>query len=207
MRRLTSKDMAKIACSACEGCGECCRGMGDTIHLDPLDVQRLREGLHSSFGELLDKVIALHVEDGLILPHLLQTPGERGQCVFLDEDGRCRIHSFRPGLCRLFPLGRDYDGDKFAYFVVDGGCRKEGKVKIRIDKWLGISPSELPRYERFVADWHYFVRDTQRALSGVDEARAKEINLAILGLFYGEAYPDSFYDHFERRLLEARTML
>ena len=25
-------------------------------------------------------------------------------CTFLDENGRCSIHPFRPGICRLFPL-------------------------------------------------------------------------------------------------------
>ena len=33
-RRYTSSDMAKIYCEKCNGCGDCCHGMTDTIHLD-----------------------------------------------------------------------------------------------------------------------------------------------------------------------------
>lgn len=34
-------DMVKADCGGCQGCSECCRGMGDSIKLDPLDVYRL----------------------------------------------------------------------------------------------------------------------------------------------------------------------
>ena len=34
-RLYSASDMAKIYCEKCNGCGECCHGMTDTIHLDP----------------------------------------------------------------------------------------------------------------------------------------------------------------------------
>ena len=40
-RRYTSSDMAKIYCEKCNGCGDCCHGMTDTIHLDPYDIYLL----------------------------------------------------------------------------------------------------------------------------------------------------------------------
>ena len=149
---MSARDMAKLPCISCEGCGDCCRGMGDTVHLDPYDIAMLCKNLNCTFEDLLDGRIALHAEQGLAIPHL-RMEEDRGCCSFLGEDGRCGIHSFRPGFCRLFPLGRQYDGKGFQYFIVPGGCDMPGKTKIRIRKWLDIP--DLPRYESFVSRWHY----------------------------------------------------
>ena len=56
---LTSRDLARVSCSSCEGCGECCRGMDDTIHLDPYDLYELEKHLGKSFDELFDVRIGL----------------------------------------------------------------------------------------------------------------------------------------------------
>ena len=101
----TAGDLAKVGCQDCEGCCDCCCQMGDTIILDPLDVWQLMQGRDKSFEQLLDESLDLHVQDGVILPNL-KMAGEKEQCVYLNEKGRCGIHPFRPGICRLFPLGR-----------------------------------------------------------------------------------------------------
>lgn len=112
----TSSDMARISCDDCKGCSSCCEGMGDTILLNPYDVYELSRNLNQTFQELLENAVELNVQEGMILPNLKMT-GARNCCSFLDENGRCSIHAFRPGLCRLFPLGRNYEDGKFNYFV------------------------------------------------------------------------------------------
>ncbi|MBP3902148.1 MAG: YkgJ family cysteine cluster protein, partial [Blautia sp.] len=37
----TLNDMVKADCQGCKGCSDCCRGMDDTVVLDPLDVHRI----------------------------------------------------------------------------------------------------------------------------------------------------------------------
>ncbi|MFR3530888.1 MAG: YkgJ family cysteine cluster protein, partial [Lachnospiraceae bacterium] len=104
-----SQDMVRADCGGCKGCSSCCRGMGSSIVLDPLDVHRIASGLGKSFDELLASHLELQVVDGIILPNLKMTgPGEA--CTFLNDQGRCSIHPLRPGICRIFPLGRYYDG-------------------------------------------------------------------------------------------------
>ena len=67
-------DMVRADCGGCEGCpASCCRGMGKTIVLDPLDVYRMTTALGVKFEELLRDKIELNVADGLILPCLLYT--------------------------------------------------------------------------------------------------------------------------------------
>ena len=55
------------------------------------------------------------VVDGLIIPHLKMNVNT-DSCTYLNKNGRCSIHPFRPGFCRLFPLGRYYENDSFHIF-------------------------------------------------------------------------------------------
>ena len=102
-KRYTGNDLVRADCHDCEGCSACCRGMGNTIQLDPMDIYRLTKGLSMTFEQLLASAVELQLVDGLILPNLKMT-GETMACSFLNEEGRCSIHPFRPGICRLFPL-------------------------------------------------------------------------------------------------------
>lgn len=203
----TSQDMAKIACNDCRGCHDCCTQMGDTVVLNPLDVYRLHGGLGQSFQELLYKKIDLHVEEGMILLHMIMEK-ESNNCVFLNENGRCSIHSFRPGLCRLFPLGRNYTKEGFQYFIVEGACSSKVKSKVKIQKWL--QEEDLKRQEEFVLTWHRFVRKVQGILQAMeDEQQKKTINLFLLQEFYGRPYDlqADFYIQFEQRMQKIEAVL
>lgn len=131
----TLNDMVKADCHDCRGCSACCRGMGSSIILDPLDVCRLSVNLGKSFDELLEKELELGMVDGAILPNLRMT-GPEEACVFLDGRGRCSIHSFRPGICRLFPLGRYYQEREFRYFLQVHECPKPDRTKVKVKKWI-----------------------------------------------------------------------
>ena len=190
------QDMVRISSSACAGCGACCRGMGDTIVLDPYDVWQLTSGLGKSFEELMGAGIDLHVEEGVILPHLMMR-SDTQSCAFLGPDGRCMVHSHRPGICRLFPLGRQFDEEKTSYFIVPEGCVKGGLSKVRIDKWLGIP--DLPAYESFKAQWHSLVRLLKaRIAAEPSEEVRRNVNLYFVRVFFmapyeGAASADAFY--------------
>lgn len=218
-RLYSSNDMVKADCGDCRGCSACCRGMGSSIVLDPLDVHRLVNGLGQSFQQLLQGKLELNVEDGIILPNL-KMAGEEECCSFLNEEGRCSIHGFRPGICRLFPLGRFYEEENrsFRYFLQVHECRNQNRTKVKVRKW--IDTPELARYERFVSDWHYFLKSLQQLLAGADfdEGKAKNISLYLLNEFYmkpfvsgtgqeegGPASGDTgFYEEFDARLAAAK---
>lgn len=202
----SADEMARISCRSCSGCGECCRGMGDTIHLDPYDVRELEIHTGMSFMELLQDRIDFRVEDGMILPNLSMDP-DSGACSFLGADGRCTIHPFRPGICRLFPLGRNYEGEGFHYFVVEGACPKRDLSKVKIRRWLDIP--RLSVYENYIGRWHAFVRDEQRALRDMRGAEQRKMrNMALLNIFFIENYPADrdFYEVFEERMHRAQLL-
>ncbi len=204
-RLYEAEDMVKADCKDCEGCSACCQGMGDSIMLDPYDICRLCEGLGKSFEELMKEAVALKMADGLILPYLRMT-GEREACSFLSFEGRCSIHAFRPGFCRLFPLGRLYENGSFRYFLQIHECRKENRTKVRVRKWL--DTPDFTAYERFINDWHYMAKEVGekiRSLGTEGQENAKKICLYVLNRFYVEPYgkTEAFYEEFYRRLEQA----
>ncbi len=252
-RLYTSNDLVKTDCGGCKGCSVCCHGMGTSVILDPLDAVRLAAGLGRSAEELIGLgLLELNVVDGIILPNL-RMAGEEEACVFLNEEGRCSVHAYRPGICRLFPLGRYYhsgressaDGsaqntgtkgfsiDKesapdaqksvrksasadgksgssartFSYFLQVHECPYPAKTKVKVKKW--IDTPDLAKYERYIADWHYFLEDTEEILKETeDDGQIKNINLYLLKFFYLKPYEGrDFYGEFYDRLREAREVL
>lgn len=199
-------DMVKADCRGCEGCSACCRGMGESIVLTPLDIFRLEKSLGCSFGELMIDRIALNMADGLILPNLNMN-GEGEACVFLDRNGRCSIHAVRPDICRLFPLGRFYENGSFRYFLQIHECTKVNRMKVKVKKWLDIP--ELARHEQYISDWHYYLKETSEALEADGrEERRREVTTQILKIFYIRPYDGErdFYEQFYERFEEAKAL-
>ena len=194
----------KIGCHDCEGCSACCSGMGTSIILDPWDFYQLEAGLSKDPGGLLAGYAQLHVFEGLILPSL-QMAGENEACPFLNAEGRCGIHGFRPGLCRLFPLGRNYEDGKLTYFILEDACRASGeRTKVKIADWIGVADGE--RYEGFLTDWHYYLKNVRQKIAALPEKEwesgAKNASMNILQKFYLSPYDceRDFYNQFYERL-------
>ena len=211
-------DMAKLGCNDCSGCSSCCRGMGNTIVLDPYDVWRLTGGLGVSLQQLLAGHLELNVGDGIILPNL-KLAGDSEQCTFLNEAGRCSIHPYRPGICRLFPLGRYYEEDGFRYILQVHECEKQNRSKVKIRKWM--DTPDMERYDAYIADWHAFLSKLRAKLEketlagassdAADEEAssqdlAKSISMYVLQQFYLLLYDTSrdFYSQYEARMAAAK---
>lgn len=192
-------DMVRAACNDCAGCHACCEGMGDSIVLDPLDVWQLCRATGKSAQQLLDDTIELGVVDGVILPHL-RMEGQEERCPFLNQEGRCSIHPFRPGLCRVFPLGRIYEEKGIRYFLQREACQSPNRTKVKVGKWLDVPQQK--KNEHFLLSWHAFRKAVEEKLSGMkDENAKKNLNLFILQQFYLTPYEDEdFYGQFDARM-------
>ena len=142
--------------------------------------------------------------DGCILPNL-KMAGEREQCAFLDRNGRCSIHESRPGICRLFPLGRYYEDGDFRYFLQTGECREKNRTKVKVEKW--IATPDWKKNHDFVCAWHELLKMLECETAGQeDSTRAKDLNLGLLNTFYMTEYDiqEDFYEIFSARLQHYR---
>lgn len=210
-------DMVKLGVDDCSGCHACCCGMGDSVVLDPYDVFNLEKCLNLTFEKLQEKYLDLRVVDGVILPCLrmnsdveIQSSSAEGKtievekeaCAFLNSVGRCSIHEYRPGFCRLFPLGRIYENDTHKYFLQINECHKERMNKAKIKKWLGVPA--VSKYEKYVDKWHYFVKGISDKVPEMSEDQLKAINIALLKTFFMDTYDIQldFYEQFESRIEE-----
>lgn len=206
-------DMVKVCADHCNGCSACCHGRGDTITLDPLDVHQLKKGLGQTFEQLMLGAITLGVVDGLIRPSMtmaeMGTLDETGEpdskCTFLSKEGRCQIHSFRPGLCRLFPLGRVYEDQGIGYILLKNECVRENRTKEKVRKWIGIA--DMGSYEKYLIAWHDFIRRMEAALAENSDEVAKSANMYVLQKFYVEDFDGDFYSTFYQRLEQAKILL
>ncbi len=207
--------MVKLAVDDCNGCHACCCGTGDTLSLDPYDIYRLECGLKTNFNGLLANHLALQVADGVIMPFLRtdreltvkcgdSCVNEQDACTFLSSEGRCTVHEWRPSICRLFPLGRIYEGEGHRYLLMENECHKERGAKIMIKKWL--DTPDFAKYETYINDWHSLLSEITDNIRSLTTEELKARNTVILKLFYFTDYNVSkdFYSQFYERLEAAK---
>ena len=206
-KRYGLQDMVRAACNDCEGCHSCCEDMGDSILLDPLDVYQIQKHLHTSMESLLEQKIELRMVDGLVLPNLMMDE-KTNCCVFLNEEGRCSIHAFRPGICRLFPLGRIYEEGTLSYFLQKDGCVKENRSKVKVLKWL--DTPDIKTNQKYLVDWHDFRKQMEEIVAETeDEKTVKTITMFLLHTFFMQPYEieKDFYEQFYERLERIQSVL
>lgn len=206
-KRYELNDMVKADCNGCKECSACCQRMGNSIILDPYDSYRLVTNLSCTFETLLADKIELNVVNGIILPNL-KMAGASERCAFLNEEDRCSIHPFRPGICRLFPLGRYYENHAFTYFLQVHECKYPNKAKVKVRKW--IDTPDIKQNEQFVTEWHYFLKNIQNLIkSSQDDNQIKLWNLYLLNNFYLKPFETGtdFYVQIQERFMEAKKFI
>ncbi len=199
-KKYSYNDMAKLGCKDCEGCSECCRTVESTIVLDPYDLYLLMKGTGKDAQVIFSEYLDLKVVDGVILPHIKMQPSSDA-CGFLSGEGRCSVHEYRPGFCRLYPLGRLYEDGDYSFILLKDQCHAKALTKVKISKWLSIP--EYGRYHDFIMQWHTYLKKYQeRFLCNPNDEQMKDITMNILKIFYLIGYDTAvdFYDQFEARM-------
>lgn len=200
-------DIVKADTCGCDGCSDCCHDVGDLVVLTPFDIYEIVNYLNTTFDELIGNKIELRENNKILLPYLKMND-ENKKCSFLSEENRCTIHSKRPNICRLFPLGRAYQDDDFKYFLQIGNCPKEELKDVKIEKWIGIE--NYNENKKFILEWYKFIKALTFRLKFVrDENEINEINKTLIDNCYRiEIKEDEdFYSVFSKRLPEVKNRL
>ncbi len=197
-------DTVKANTYGCGGCSDCCHDVGELVVLTPFDVYEMVKYLNIEFDNLLNKKIVLRENNKIKLPYL-NMKDDKG-CSFLDKENRCSIHKNRPNICRLFPLGRVYQGDDFKYFLQVGNCPKDNLGEVSVSEWIGID--NYDKNKEFILNWYKFIKALTFRLKFVrDEEELKSINDYILDTFYKLDTKKDFYESFTNKLVEAKNKL
>lgn len=150
--------------------------------------------------------IELGVTDGNILPHL-KMAGAEERCVFSGWKRKVSIHSFRPGFCRLVPLGRYYEDGGFKYILQIHECKKTSRSKIKVRKWVDTPVSKTTKNLSVTG---YFLLDVQEVLyESEDSDLIRNLNMYVVNQFYRKPYDGNrdFYEQFYERLAAGKELL
>ena len=201
------EDIVKADTCGCDGCNDCCCDVGDLVVLTPFDVYEMVSFLDIEFDELLKDKIVLRENNKILLPYL-KMQDKNKNCSFLNQEGRCTIHSRRPNICRLFPLGRVYKNDDFKYFLQVGNCPKDDLKDVSVKDWVGIESYD--ENKRFILEWYKFIKALTFRLKFIrDEEEIKAINEALLDNFYRIKInkDKNFYEVFFENLPKVKNTL
>lgn len=207
-KRYTIHDKAKVDTGGCNNCSACCHSTSELVVLNPLDVYHIKRLTRQSFDELLDcHFTLLQQGSGIQLPHL-KSIGAEEKCSFLNPEMRCGIHSALPDICRLFPLGRVYDGDDYQYFLQRDACIQSTLLEVHVKTWLNIP--NYTDYHAFILDWYKLQKALAFRLKFVKEEEERcLIQTYLLDTFYRFSVEDyrDFYTAFNSLLPQAKKNL
>ena len=200
-------DIVKADTCGCDGCSDCCHDVGDLVVLTPFDIYEMVNYLNTTFDELIGNKIELRENNKILLPYLKMNEKNK-KCSFLNYENRCTIHSKRPNICRLFPLGRAYQDDDFKYFLQIGNCPKEDLKDVKVEKWIEIE--NYNENKKFILEWYKFIKALTFRLKFIrDENEINEINKTLLDNCYRIKIKEdeNFYSEFSKRLPEIKNKL
>lgn len=201
------EDLVEADAGGCNGCSACCHGVGELVVLTPFDAYELVSYLNQPLDKLIGDRLELREKNKIKLPYL-KMQGDSERCSFLNAEDRCMVHSHRPNICRLFPLGRVYEDDNFKYFLQVGNCTKPNLKEVKVKDWIGIENYEANK--ALILEWHRLIKALTFRLKFVRDAKELEaINEHLLNSFY-RLIPkegEDFYSAFWRILPEVKSQL
>lgn len=94
----------------CTKCGKCCIDRDDIL-LNPQDIYRMAKKLQMTPVQFINTYCNAYIGNNSNVPIIQLAPkevkeGEKAPCPMLSETGECRVHSAKPTVCAMFPIGR-----------------------------------------------------------------------------------------------------
>lgn len=152
---LADSDLLQLACGAAGCSSTCCKATAPIV-LNPYEIARIRTAAGMSYEDLLD---ILDTDRAKCFP-LVMLPRDPA-CHFWTATG-CRIYEARPLACRLFPLGRVFEGGR-SHIVLPEVNRCTGLVSApsrTVAAYLQDQDTDL--FIEMADHWIEFVSDMER---------------------------------------------
>ena len=198
-------DNVKADAKGCKGCSACCHDVGDLVVLSPYDMYRVMSEEKLEYHSLEKNHIEWTTSNKVTLPYLKMV-GEAKRCSFLDANSRCTIHSNRPNICRLFPLGRVYENKTFKYFLQVNSCTKKELSEVKVSDWIDVRNHD--ENKEFLIIWHDFIKALTFKMKFVyDKAECDRLNKLVKDTFYKDIFTneEEFYKDFFEKLPRAKN--
>lgn len=170
----------------CTRCGDCCRGIKESVMLESLDAYRLARLLRQTDSsiQMMDDMLLKYatpvpLTDNGFPIYVLKTLGEDDTCIFL-KNNRCSVYSARPRTCRLYPItvGPAENGRDFEYLL----CREKPHHfvggTVRTKDWL--RDNFKREDQEFVTAEYEAVAKTGWLINRISEHKQPQAIIALL---------------------------
>ena len=151
----------------CTACGKCCINREDIL-LTPRDLYNASKALNLTPTEFVNTYCECYIGQDSRIPIVRLKPrGSIKRCPLL-KDHKCSIHSAKPAVCALYPLGRamsfekgsyNHDGvagGEILYFISPFNCGDKSETHT-VREWL--TDFNLPVEDRYFLRWHAFISE------------------------------------------------
>ena len=148
IQRYESHHAFKFNCHPGISCfTQCCQDIN--IILTPYDVLRLKNGLHISSNEFIDKYTLIIPKENHLIPLVILKMNENDKkCPFVSKENGCLVYKDRPWPCRMFPLNLNDDG---TYSLITDPSRCNGlneEDRARINQFFCLFSSMFFIFDR-----------------------------------------------------------
>ena len=174
----------------CRGCGKCCKNREDIL-LNSRDVYNIATALNLTHKQVTEQYCETYIGKDSRMPIVrLKPKGVNLVCPLL-KGGRCSIHSLKPTVCALFPLGRVMafedkgPGKPFEiqYILTSADCGS-AKKKQTVRAWL--EAFDIPVEDHFFTEWNkalFSLISTVKKLSEKLSSQSKVYEMIWVGIY------------------------
>lgn len=162
----------------CTMCGKCCRKREEPILITGLDLFRIAKTLNMTTMQVIEKHTDRYIGAQSHVPILTLKERLDGSCSLLRK-GHCMVHSNKPVVCALYPLGRMYNSitDEFQYFQQITPCNTGAKTWT-LQEWLNeFKISELDEESRA---WNKLLMGPTMVTSQIDKDKLPDEMMAVI---------------------------
>lgn len=171
----------------CSRCTRCCKNRSDYHRFDkmilvPYDIIRISRRLKMTTTDFLSRYTEFEARPlTQSMEIALKFEGDEydNKCPFLEGD-QCRIYDDRPMGCRLYPLGRAFEGDKYVIVLPEShdDCALGTGQEWIVHDWL--ESMDLFHYFKYGRPWDLF--------SKIDRDKFNKLNPADRDFFFRSLY-------------------
>ncbi len=180
----------------CTMCGKCCIDRDDIL-LNAKDIYNLTIALDMTTKEVIDKYCDYYIGENSRLPIVRLKPiGPMKRCPLL-KGNRCSVHSNKPIVCAMFPIGRAIkqelsDGEQthIDYLFNDPHCGDRRKTHT-VREWF--NSFGIPLEDEFFLKWQEVMKMLMRKVSAMEKVFLQSVMSIIWSAIY-----TCMYEHYDR---------
>lgn len=193
----------------CTMCGKCCINRDDIL-LTPKDLFKLSVALDLKITDFILQYCEIYVGESSKIPIVRLKPvGPTKRCPLL-KGNRCSVHSVKPVVCAMFPIGRcisldndkmrggDFGGKDIQYIFQNPDCGDKRKVHT-VREWL--KDFDLSTEDEFFIKWHQTVASLSQFIHEFESKLGVKTlddleNVFLVVLYLDYQLTEDFYPQF-----------